>query len=232
MFPEMTALQAVIFDMDGLMVDTEPLARQVWAQVLQEHGYQLTSDLHNRMVGRRTKESAHLVLETFPLPYTADELVAYKSALWEEIWTKGVPPMPGLSRLQEALALRDVPWGVATSSPRYYAEQLLDQLGYADTCQAIAAGDEVVHGKPAPDIYLLAARRLGIAPERCLTLEDSLPGGQAAKAAGMTLVAVPNGTATATDFDFADYVFQNLGEVADQLGALMSKGGRSNGSVK
>jgi beta-phosphoglucomutase-like phosphatase (HAD superfamily) len=89
----------------------------------------------------------------------------------------------------------------------------LAQLGLTDNCQAVAAGNEVPQGKPAPDIYLLAASRLNISPDHCLALEDSVPGGRAAVSAGMTLAAVPNGHTTPNDFPFAHHIFPSLNEV-------------------
>ena len=128
--------------------------------------------------------------------------------------------MPGLMALHNALGARGVPWAVAASSLRIYAEAVLQQMGLTPTHGAVATGDDVQHGKPAPDIYLLAARRVGIDPERCLALEDSVPGARAAQAAGMRVVVIPNGVPPER-FDFADYVFGSLNDVAEHLDALL-----------
>lgn len=218
-------LTAVVFDMDGLMVNSESLAREVWNTVLADFGCQMDDETHRQMVGRRTGESARIVQERFALPLSPEELAARKTRLWESVWrNRDVPLMPGLERLQDELARRQIPWGVATSSPRQYAEHVVAGLPLADRCRAIAAGDEVERGKPAPDIYLLAAERMQIPPERCLALEDSVPGGRAAQAAGMTLAAIPNGTTASADFPFADYVFSSLHEVAGHLDRLLPAG--------
>jgi len=220
-----TQIAAVVFDMDGLMVNSESLARETWNTVLAEFGCQMDDETHRLMVGRRTAESARIVQERFFLPLSPTELAARKTQLWESVWRgQGVPLMPGLKRLQDELARREIPWGVATSSPRQYAEHVVAGLPLARHCRAIAAGDEVEHGKPAPDIYLLAAERMQISPERCLALEDSVPGGRAAQAAGMTLAAVPNGTTAAGDFSFADYLLGSLHEVVDHLDRLLPAG--------
>jgi HAD superfamily hydrolase (TIGR01509 family) len=213
------ALRAIVFDMDGLMVDSEPLARQAWDQVLREYGHRLGDDVHRRIVGRRSADSAQIVHDAYALPLSVQELVTAKTAEWEKIWRRGLPPMPGLSAIHARLVAGAIPWAVATSSPRGYAEAVLRKLGM-DDWHALAGGDEVVQGKPAPDIYLLAARRLNIAPELCLALEDSVPGGQAALAAGMTIGVIPSGTPPAA-FDFADYLFDSLVEVADRLDELL-----------
>lgn len=204
------------------MVNTEPLARQAWDQVLGRYGQRLDDATYARMVGRRTAESAQLVVEAFDLPLTAAELEAEKTRIWETIWRQGVPAMPGLEQLHQVLERTGIPWAVATSSPRIYAKHILQYLGMDAGCRALAAGDEVVHGKPAPDIYLLAAERLGIAADKCLALEDSVPGGRAAQAAGMTLVAVPAFPATAADFPFAEYIFPSLVQVAGNLDRLLA----------
>ena len=214
--------QAIIFDMDGLMVDSEPLARRAWNQVLQAHGHEMTDDIYRQMIGRRTDHSAHLILDYYPLPLTASELATQKTNIFHEIRAQGIPAMPGLTALQVAIQQRNIPWAVATSSPRDHAEIILAQLGLTDDCRTIAAGNEVEHGKPAPDIYLLAAERLGIEPTVCLALEDSVPGSQAAAAAGMKVIAIPNGETKTAVFPQVFARYSSLQQVAENLDALLA----------
>ena len=199
------------------MVDSEPVARRAWETVLLSYGRELNEQTYAQMVGLRLEESAKLVRDTFELSIPPAELADQKEKIMAQLRAEGLPVMPGLHRLMEFLNGRAVPWAVATSSRRTYARDVLQQLGYLEKCRAIAAGDEVNRGKPNPDLYLLAAERLSILPENCLALEDSVPGGQAALAAGMTLMAVPNGHTTAADFPFAHYVFDSLNEVVAHL---------------
>lgn len=216
-------LTAIIFDMDGLMVDTEPLSRRAWAQVIGPFGATLTDEVYGRMIGRRTTEAAQILLEAAAVPLTPEELVGRRTAVFDQILAQGVPVMPGLPELHAAIARRGLPWAVATSSPHRHAQQILAQLGLLASCGAIAGGDEVAHGKPAPDIYLLAAERLGVPPAHCLALEDSAPGCQAAAAAGMRVVAVPNGATETAVFPCAHQVVSSLHQVItmldDQLGS-------------
>ncbi len=218
----MTYRQAIIFDMDGLMVDSEPLSRLAWDQLLQAHGYTMTDDIYRQMVGIRTDQSVYLVLEHFPLPLTAAEIVARKEEIFHGIRAQGVPAMPGLTAVQAAIKERKLPWAVATSSPRIHAEIILAQLNLTDECAAIAAGKDVIHGKPAPDIYLLAAERLGVDPALCLALEDSAPGCQAAAAAGMKVIAIPNGATKTAVFPCADVQYASLTEVAQNIDVLLA----------
>lgn len=209
------------------MVDSEPLARRAWEKVLQEYGQVLDDQTYARMIGLRQEDSSRLVQETYSIAASHADLARQKKQYFVELRADGIPQMPGLNSLMKEIDRSQIPWAVATSSLRAYAKEILVQLGLAHKCRAIAAGDEVLHGKPAPDIYLLAARRLKIEPWKCLALEDSLPGCQAATAAGMITVAVPGPRMASTDYDFVDYVFETLGDVADELESLMRSANRS-----
>lgn len=213
---------AIIFDLDGLMVDTEPLARRAWAQALAEHGQTLSDVVYRQMIGHRTLDSARILLAHCPLPATPESLAQRKTALFAAIRAQGVPAMPGLAELQAEIARRGLLWAVATSSPREHAEEILTQLGLLVSCPAIAAGDETAQGKPAPDLYLLAAARLSLTPDECLALEDSEPGCRAAFAAGMKTVAVPNRDTHGSDFYFVQAVYGSLHEVSKNLDDLLA----------
>ena len=215
---------AVIFDMDGLMVDTEPLSRQAWEQVLDEAGFPpLQDEQYEQVVGRRLQDTAEFLIEAYDLPITAVELAQRKNDAFALIRAQGVPVMPGLSKLVAELERLEIPWGVATSSPRQVAEEIITQLGLADSCRAIAGGDEVAHGKPAPDVYYLAAERLNVLPRHCLALEDSPPGCAAACAAGMIVIAVPTAPINKDQFACAGQVLPSLEAVPAQLPKLFAE---------
>jgi pseudouridine-5'-monophosphatase len=211
--------------MDGLMVDTEPLSYQAWQEVLRPFGYHLDETLHSQMIGRRMEESLPMVMERFQLPVTGEELIRRRREIYKGIRANGVPAMPGLRELNALLTEHHIPWAVATSSSRWYAEEILGYLHLTHPPQAMACGDEVTNGKPAPDVYLLAAKRLGIPPQHCLALEDSSPGCRAATDAGMTVVAIPTGHTKTGDFSFVRYRFDSLFDVCRQLDHLLSRKG-------
>lgn len=213
----------VIFDLDGLMVDSEPLARIAWEQVLLAHDQGLDEATYQRIIGLRLADTSRLLQETYQLDVQAEALGRAKEAAMNELLLRGVPAMPGLMELLAALQQRSLAWGVATSSRHSYAQLVLGQLGLLEQVGAIAGGDEVSRGKPFPDIYLLAARRLGAQPGSCLALEDSVPGAKAATAAGMLTVAIPGDHATAADFAFVDSVYPSLDQVADDLDRLLAR---------
>ena len=122
-------IQAVIFDMDGLMVDSEPLAHQAWNDVLDTFGQRLDDVTYSQLVGLRLDATARLVQQTYELPVTPDELAEAKENRLSQIRAHGVPAMPGLRRLMAEIEAKDLPWAVATSSPRATAEENLQQLG-------------------------------------------------------------------------------------------------------
>ncbi|VAW31893.1 hydrolase, haloacid dehalogenase-like family, partial [hydrothermal vent metagenome] len=188
----MHKLSAIVFDMDGLMVDSEPLSQQAWDDYLRPFGHRLSEETVQSIIGFRSDISTPIIKEMFSLPESVPQIIANRAAIYSKIRANGVPTMSGLYTLHAEIARRKIPWAVATSSPRAHAVEILQQLGLLQQCRAIAGGDEVGDGKPAPDLYLLAAERLGIAPQSCLALEDSGPGSQAAVAAGMTAIAIPN----------------------------------------
>jgi HAD superfamily hydrolase (TIGR01509 family) len=213
--------RAIVFDLDGLMVDTEPLSHLAWARMMAAFDQVLDDATYNRMIGRRIEVSAQIVLETFPIPLTVAEIIDRKEAIFHNIRAKGVPAMPGLMKLQREIARQKIPWAVATASPRQHAMIILEQLGLAASCGAIAAGDEVPLGKPAPDVYLLASDRLGVPPDQCLALEDSAPGCHAALAAGMRVVAIPNGQTSSAHFPPVHRFHGSLHDVMANLESLL-----------
>ncbi|WP_420628673.1 HAD family hydrolase [Candidatus Leptofilum sp.] len=213
----MNQLQAIVFDMDGLMVDSEPLSQQAWDEYLRPYGHKLTEEIVSSIIGLRADMSTPTIKAMFNLPEPVPVIIQKRAAIYSQIRASGVPTMPGLHELHTEIARRQIAWAVATSSPRHHAEEILQQLGLHNRCQAIAAGDEVTHGKPNPAIYLLAAERLGIPPKQCLALEDSGPGSLAAVRAGMTTIAIPNAQTKTADFSHAHHRYNSLHDMLANL---------------
>ena len=220
--------RAVIFDLDGLMADSEPLAKWAWNQVLARYGYRLDDRTFREILGMRVTDSARFICERFPLPINAEEALAERDELFLGAVPTRLRARPGLYPLLDELVGRGLPLGIATSGHRRYVTLALQTLGLEGRFQAVARGDEVEQGKPAPDIYLLAAERLGVPPDRCLALEDAPLGVESAHAAGMVCVVVPNQWTASLDFPGAHRVFPSLNEVREALDDLL--GGRPRAS--
>jgi HAD superfamily hydrolase (TIGR01509 family) len=183
--------RAVIFDMDGLMLDSERVDRDIWREVVSEWGFDFPDALHGKMIGRSEADSNQLISEHFGLDFPLAELRTKVKARWQlRIAQGGLPPMPGLINLLEFLERVQMPTAVATSTER--SKAILCLGDFAPRFHAMAFGNEVSNPKPAPDLYLLAANRLGVEPADCLALEESPAGHTAATAAGMTTVLVPD----------------------------------------
>jgi HAD superfamily hydrolase (TIGR01509 family) len=168
---------AVIFDMDGLMFDTENLTIPLWEVAGKPFGYNITYDIVLRMVGISAEKARLVMYEEFgtDFPYDAvrDE---FRLLVRKEVEKNGVPLKPGLMYLLDRLSAAKIPFGVATSSRTATAANMLGKAGIIDRFAAITCGEEVTNGKPAPDIFLLAAEKLGQPPGACVGFEDSPPG--------------------------------------------------------
>ncbi|MBU1304492.1 MAG: HAD family phosphatase [Alphaproteobacteria bacterium] len=189
---DLAPFQAVIFDMDGTLLDTESVFRTIVFEVCTELGFEMTDDVHLSMVGGSHERTNQLLVEAYGVsfPYTLfDERCR---VIMRERSHGGVPIKAGALELVTDLQARGIPTAVATSSRKPHAHNHLGAAGLLDMFQTIVTRDDVINPKPHPEPYLTAARRLGIEPTQCLALEDSHSGVRAAHAAGMQTIMVPD----------------------------------------
>lgn len=185
-------ITAIVLDMDGLMLDTEPLYQAAWQRAAAELGHQLSNDLYARFLGRPTDDCEGDLVRHFGSAFPLERFRALWPAYWRGLAAGGIAPKPGLHALLAFVAERGLRIAVATSSDREYTAFTLAHAGLAGRFPVIVTRDEVAHGKPAPDLYREAARRLGCAPASCVALDDADAGVLAARAAGMSVVMVPD----------------------------------------
>ena len=184
-------LTGAIFDMDGLMIDTERPALRAWKQACADMGCILTDEVEFRTIGVSEAACRDVYRAEFGPDFPYDEVRADVSRILEEgVRREGIPLRPGLLVLLDKFAELGVPLGVATSTRKERALLKLERTGLRGRFSAFAFGDEVVNGKPAPDIFLLAAEGLGIPPASCVGFEDSTAGLQSLHAAGIRSVFV------------------------------------------
>lgn len=184
--------QAVIFDMDGLLVDSEPVWQIAENAMLTARGKQPDHNVRVSLVGLRMLDFWNGMCRAYNLTETVDVLRDEIIDRMVAMITEGVAARPGARELLDYLYARQIPCAIASSSPMAIIDATVKAQGWGSHFQAHVSGDEVTHGKPAPDIYLEAAKRLGFAPSDCLALEDSPNGARAAVAAGMVCFAVPD----------------------------------------
>jgi beta-phosphoglucomutase family hydrolase len=182
--------RAVIFDMDGVLIDSGAHHREAWRRMLAEAGVDPPAGFWRHTIGRPSHEAVPLLLGSAIAPAEARRLAARKHAHYESLAARGMPAVPGVVAFVERLKEQAVPLAVATSARRSDAVELLGPLGLLDRFQTIVTAEDVTRGKPDPEVYRLAARRLGAPPEACLVFEDALVGVQAARGAGMRVIGV------------------------------------------
>jgi HAD superfamily hydrolase (TIGR01509 family) len=216
----------VVFDMDGLMLDTEVIYKTAWQAASAELGYVIDDALWTRFVGRPNADCERDLLARFGTAYPLDRFRGRWPALWKaEAAASGIQRKAGLLDLLAFLERRRVPIAVATSTEADDAAFCLDAAGLAERFAVIVTGDQVARGKPAPDIYLEAARRLEVDPEQCVALEDSEAGILAAHQAGMLPLLIPDGappSPVATSAAFR--VLSSLSEAERLLRSLLQRG--------
>ena len=210
------SIEALVFDMDGLMLDTEPLYKVAWQGAGRELGFEIDDHFYMSLIGRPTPDCAPLFAEKFSGQFPFD----YFNKLWPQWWQKetarGIGLKPGLLELLELAQELDLLTAVATSSDLDYMQFSFERSGLAHRFDAVITGDLVASGKPAPDIYLAAAKTINVPPANCLAFEDSEVGVVAAKSAGMTTVLVPDVlAATERGKASADFLVASLHEARD-----------------
>jgi HAD superfamily hydrolase (TIGR01509 family) len=182
----------LIFDMDGLLVDSEPLAEAAMTAFLRRYGHEPRAEVGERLLGRRLPEALAIVREAYELGLPIEELIAVYGEMRLEALRGNVRPMPGAAEIIAFGRAGGLRLALATSGHRSHADLSLGETGLAGLFDAEATGDDVELGKPAPDLFLLAASRVGVDPAACVVFEDAPLGVVAAVAAGMRVAAVPN----------------------------------------
>jgi HAD superfamily hydrolase (TIGR01509 family) len=185
-------IKALIFDMDGLLVDTEPLAYQAMDAFLAKHEVERRQDIHDQMLGRRLPEAIAIVKEGYGLTHPLDDLIADYTVMRRDILIGNVKPMPGAMEVIRFGHDAGLKTGLASSGLRDQVTLSLNEAGMRGMFEVEVTGDDVTRGKPAPDLFLKAAEGLGIDPVNCVVFEDAPAGVAAAVNAGMRAVAVPN----------------------------------------
>lgn len=206
-------IEAILFDLDGLMVDSEPHSLASWRAILARRGVQFDQANINSLLGQRLAETARLAIRLFDLNDDPAALAQEKTDYQIAHLDGTVRPMPGLIALLDLIDQRGLQKSIASSGTRAYVRAVLAATHLSDRFSTIITGDDVINGKPAPDVFLAAAAALQVAPENCLVLEDAPAGVQAAKAANMTCFAVPNNFTRSLDLSLADRIIQSLLDV-------------------
>lgn len=206
-------ISAVIFDMDGVLIDSEPLHKQIFDSFSQELGFSLSQDEYKRLIGVSSIKQWRLMCKRFKLPGTAEELSKEKMSRYKhhlKIGDKSVRAVPGAVELISAIKSAGIPYAIASSNDREVIDYSLRSIKLENEFDISVAGDEVENCKPAPDVYLKAARLLNTDPAGCIAIEDSTNGVTAAKTAKMCCVGFVNRHSPGQNLTAADLQVTSL----------------------
>lgn len=207
-------LKAVIFDMDGVIIDSEPLHAEAGVLAAKKYGVDITTDYCYQFIGSTDKHMLEVMIDEFHLDVTIDEFLEENHRMKAYLEEKdGYPPIPFVPELMKALYEEGYLLAIASSSPMPAIEATVSKLNIGKYLTKLVSGRNVAHPKPAPDVFLKAAEELGIAPDECLVIEDSCNGLNAAKAAGMSRVAFFNPHSGNQDLSVANVVILGFEEI-------------------
>lgn len=205
-------MRTVVFDMDGLMFNTEDVYTTVGTEILRRRGCHFTAELKNQMMGLRPQPTFEAMIGYCNLSDTWQELAAESTRLFIGLLDEHLKPLTGLLELLDALDEAGIPKAIGTSSSRQLVAACLKPFDFQRRFQFILTAEDITHGKPHPEIYLTAARRFGVPPAEMMVLEDSQNGCMAAATAGAYTVAVPGEHSREHDFNSASLVVDSLAD--------------------
>ena len=208
-------IQAVIFDLDGVLADSEPWWNEIDATLLAEYGVVYHGECHRDVLGVSYQIATEFYKKRFSLSAPTEELIQRRGQIAVEFFANRIGLFPSVKEVLQQLLQVNLRLGLATSSVSASARPFLDRHGLTPFFEVVITGDEIEHGKPHPDIYLRAAAKLGLGADACLVIEDALSGIAAAKAAEMRVAAIPDTRFVDTrDYEKeADYLLGNLSEI-------------------
>jgi beta-phosphoglucomutase family hydrolase len=211
--------KAVVWDMDGVIADTIPLHFEVWHDMLQEMGMKFTQDDFKRVSGMRSEEVIQHILGGDVAQIQS--IARNKEERFRQRVKRRINLFPGVKNLLELFVTKGFRQVLASSAPKENVVLLINELKIGSYFDSIVSGEDVTWGKPNPEVFLIAARRLGVAPKNCIVIEDAIAGIRAAKAAGMRCIAVAN-TFPREELQQADLVVNSLEEVDEETLKVLS----------
>jgi HAD superfamily hydrolase (TIGR01509 family) len=212
-------MRAIVFDMDGLMIDSERIYWDAGRQIAREHGKEVSDQTLGRMMGRKPLESLTVFATELGIPDRPEDLLEAREARVVSVLEAGVEPMSGLMDVLPVLRQK-YKLAIATSARRYMVDIIMRSLRVEHYFDVVQTSDDVTNGKPDPEIYLKAMSKLGVKPAESVVLEDSSNGALSGKRAGAYVIAVPSQYTRHQDFGFADYIAADLTDAATHIAAI------------
>ena len=207
-------MKAVIFDMDGVIIDSEPINTGLSIKAVAHFGSSITSEEMEKYAGSTMKVIFSSIKEDKKLIAPVEEIIAYMQAsMLRNLAEEDIEPIKGIRELLIALKEKNIPTAIASSSPKNMIEAVVEKFKLQDYFTYLVSGNEVKHSKPDPEIYLVTAKKLGVDPSECVVIEDSKNGVNAAKNAGMTCIGFRNLNSGKQDISRADTIVDSITEI-------------------
>jgi len=213
-------MKAIIFDMDGLMVDSERLYHQAQQEIYRQFNKTLPEKTRLKMMGRKPLESMKIFVEALDIPTDAVKLLEMRNDIMREKYKNDLVPLPGLDHIIDTFYGK-LKMAISTGAQEEFLDIVVDQLGIRSKFDVLQASDEIEQGKPHPEIYLKTCKKLSLKPGECIVLEDSLNGVLAGKGAGCYVIAVPSEYTKQENFDRADFAADDLFCAAGHINDLL-----------
>ncbi len=207
-------IQAVIYDLDDLMVDSDKIHFQAWKSLFENHGlkFELPGHLHKQLIGRRIVDILEILIDHFSLNVNFDSFFHEREAIFVDLIKKNLEALPGMENSIQFCRDQNLRTAIASSGTNLYIQAVIEKFSLHSDFDSVITGDDVKEGKPHPEVYLTAAQKLETPPENCLVLEDAQKGIEAAKAAGCICWAVEAGNTPPQDRSQADLIMPTLKE--------------------
>jgi HAD superfamily hydrolase (TIGR01509 family) len=209
----MNSVRAVVFDMDGLMFNSEDVYHEVGTELMRRRGCEFTRELCDAIMGRPPRDCFEMMIQWHGLDERWQAMAAESEAIFIDLLDGWLATMPGLLELLDRLESAEIPKAIGTSSSRRLLHECVSRFGLEPRFEFMLAAEDIVHGKPHPEIYLKAAERFGVPPQEMAVLEDSQAGCRAGAAAGALVVAVPGPHSQSQDFSAAAVIVESLADL-------------------
>ncbi|HSW37845.1 MAG TPA: HAD family phosphatase [Candidatus Saccharimonadales bacterium] len=210
----LTDFKAAIFDMDGTMINNRVHHEKAWQEFLRRHNITLTEEeFRQKISARKNNEIFELIFGLRPSPEDMQAYADEKEEIYRKIYKPDIKEIDGLSKIIAELHERGIKTAIATTSPSKNRDFVLETLGLVGKFEVILGDEHVAKGKPHPEIYLSTAKELGVSPDQCIVFEDSPPGVESAKKAGMTVVGILS-SHSANDLHEADYMTDDYRQIS------------------
>lgn len=214
-------IKAIIFDMDGLMIDSERLYKQAQIDIAQRYGREMSEEIRMNMMGRKPLESLRVFVDELNIPATPEEIYEIRNNMMRDKLRNELLPMPGLFHILDTFHTR-LKLAICTGAQKEFLDIVIDNLKIREKFDVLQDSDEIKNGKPDPEMYLTACTKLNLKPEECVVLEDALHGVQSGKTAGCYVIAVPSIYTKAQNFMIADYIAKDLFDATEHILSIVS----------